>query len=237
MNKNEYLSRLEKATKENKIEVRCFECGKVIEEIYQSPRKRCYCNECKEKVENQYKADVENHVFYKTKIMHEHAIRLIENTCRYDINKIKESIDFVREMELASPESFLSSYEIITAIVLIEESYLFKINHKVGKYKVDFFMPEEKVCLEVDGGYHEHSLAKDGKRDIELRDMLGKEWEVIRIPTRWIEKNPAKIPEYIEGVYKKIKEARKKNNGLLPKNFSKTTKAYYEELGLCEEKQ
>lgn len=114
---------------------------------------------------------------------------------------------------------------------------MFKINHKVGKYKVDFFMPEEKVCLEVDGGYHEHSLAKDGKRDIELRDMLGKEWEVIRIPTRWIEKNPAKIPEYIEGVYKKIKEARKKNNGFLPKNFSKTTKAYYEELGLCEEKQ
>lgn len=217
--------------------VPCFNCGKDVEYEFAKPRERVYCDECKEIVNKRYEEDVKEYVYYKMKVMHEHAIRIIEKSNSFNVNEIKDSIDFVREMELHSPESFMSTYEIVVAIVLIEEGFLFKTNHKVGKYRVDFFLPEEKICLEVDGGFHEHSLAKDGRRDIEIRNLLGAEWETIRIPTKSIEKNPSKIPQIMEITYERIKEARRKNNGLLPTNFSKTTKAYYREIGLEWEKE
>lgn len=236
MIKEEYKIMLETSEEKLTSIVPCFNCGKNIQHEFYKPRKRVYCDECKDIVLKQYDEDVKTHVFYKLKVMHEHAIRIIENSCRFDINKLKESIEFVREMELHSPESFLSSYEIVVAIILIEENFLFKINHSVGKYKIDFFLPEEKICLEVDGGFHEYSLAKDGKRDIEIRHLLGSEWETIRISTKYIERNPSKIIEFMQMSYDKIKEARSKNNGMLPSNFSKVTKAYYREIGLESER-
>ena len=45
-----------------------------------------------------------------------------------------------------------------------------------------------------------HREVYDSERDIDIRNTLGKEWEIVRIPTKYIEKDPTVIPEAIERI-------------------------------------
>ena len=165
--------------------------------------------------------------------MHETALRKIEKSFdAYDFREFEEAIKAVEEMEKIRPDAFLSSEEIITAIVLYMQGYDFKINYKILKYKVDFFLPDEKIILEVDSGLHDigNCRAKDGRRDIELRTELGGEWEVVRINTNLVSRHPLKIGEAAEELANKQRELRKTHGGHLPDNYSKSVKAYYEQV-------
>jgi very-short-patch-repair endonuclease len=48
-----------------------------------------------------------------------------------------------------------------------------------SRYIVDFFAPEVRLVVEVDGGYHSRRTHADGRRDRDLR-LLG--YSVVRIP-------------------------------------------------------
>ena len=93
-------------------------------------------------------------------------------------------------------------------------------------------MPDDNICLEIDGGFHDMPSVRkrDGKRDVEIRHELGAEWETVRIPTNYVEKYPEKIVDSIFEIADKQRELRKKHNGMLPENYSKSTKAYYGSL-------
>jgi very-short-patch-repair endonuclease len=130
------------------------------------------------------------------------------------------------------PDAFKSSEEIVTAISLYEQGYFFKINYKILKYTVDFYLPDEKIILEIDGVHHDigNCRAKDGRRDVDLRNELGYEWEIVRIPTNYVNRYPTKIGEAAEQLAWKQRELRSKNHGMLPHNYSKSVKAYYEDV-------
>lgn len=211
---------------------KCVSCGKEIEFTKIEPMERVYCEKCKKEHIEKHKQIVREYTRLKLEVMHENAMREMEKSYNCYMNEMIESAEFVRKMEIESPESFFSVFEIITAIVLIDNGIDFKINHKILNYKVDFFIPDKCVCLEVDGDFHKYSLAKDGKRDVEIRNELGEKWETIRIPTKLISENPNKIIETIDRVYKEIKKIRKMNNGIIPSGFSRTAKAYYKECGI-----
>lgn len=51
---------------------------------------------------------------------------------------------------------------------------------RVGKYRLDFAWPQQRICIEVDGLYHntERAILHDAKRDKWLREHL---WIVIRV--------------------------------------------------------
>lgn len=212
----------------------CIKCGKKVEFLHVEPMERVFCNECKKIHIENHKKTVEEYTRLKLKVMHENALREMERSCKCYLNDMTDSIEFVRKMEIESPNSFCSIPEIITAIILIDNGIDFKINYKVLNYKVDFFIPSKYVCLEVDGDLHNFRLAKDGKRDIEIRNELGLQWETIRIPTKFVSENPNQIVDAIEVMYKEIKKIRKMNNGVIPSSFSKTAKAYYKEIGIEE---
>lgn len=217
-----------------KEKFKCITCGKEVEFMHIEPTERVFCEKCKnEHIEN-HKELVSNYAKIKLQVMHENALREMEKSCKCYMNDMLDSIDFVRQMEIESPESFFSIPEIITAIILIDNNIKFKINHKILKYKIDFFIPDMYICLEVDGGFHDFSLAKDGKRDIEIRKELGEKWETIRIPTKFVMENPNKIVDSMKLMYKEIKKVRKINNGIIPSSFSRTARAYYKETGLEE---
>lgn len=209
----------------------CVKCGEKILFKKIEPMERVFCEKCKKEHRENHKKIVEEYTKLKLEIMHENALREMEKSYNCYLNDMIDSIEIVREMEIESPESFCSISEIITAIILVDNGIDFKINHKILNYKIDFYIPDMKICLEVDGDFHNFRLAKDGKRDIEIRNELGKEWETIRIPTKYILENPNKIIDTMEQMYKEIKKVRKQNNGIIPSNFSRTTKAYYKELG------
>lgn len=211
---------------------KCDMCGEDFKSTL-SVMQRQFCPSCMEKHLNEHERLVKEYAALKIKIMHETAIRKLEKShggfCMRDLY---DSIKAVEEMESISPDSFLSADEIITAILLYDQGFFFKINHKILAYKVDFFLPDEKIVLEVDGYAHDLKghRTKDGKRDVDIRKELGYEWEIVRIPTKYIEKEPMKVCDAMLEIANKQRELRKKYNGMLPENYSKSTKAYYSKL-------
>jgi very-short-patch-repair endonuclease len=165
--------------------------------------------------------------------MFERAIRLLENT-GINMTDIKREAQAVQKHSVDSPESYKSSQEMVTAIIMLKAGYDFELNYKIGKYIVDMYLPDLKLIVEVDGERHDNRHLQDSKRDIELRRMLGDEWEVIRIPTQYIEQNPGRIPDAVLALAKQKRDIRKKNGGFLPQNYSKREAARYEKAMLYE---
>lgn len=58
--------------------------------------------------------------------------------------------------------------------------FLFRRQHPIGLYALDFYCPEARVCIEVDGEQHEASRQRDLARDATL---LAQGILTIRIPS------------------------------------------------------
>ncbi|KRN03210.1 hypothetical protein FD00_GL000552 [Liquorilactobacillus mali KCTC 3596 = DSM 20444] len=116
----------------------------------------------------------------------------------------------------------------MAAIELVHERIKSKTQFKIGRRRVDFLIPSLHVALEIDGKLHEFKVVKDSNREIEIMKNLNKQmggsWEVIRIPTKYIETNIKQLGKAIAALYNSRQSERKKNNGFLPTNWSKTNK-------------
>ena len=192
--------------------IKCWECGKpatdtrvtindgfcfIHKEI--SPYYRCYCDECKKKVDEQEKHDRELYIKLKKREMFKKACDILEkqNTKMYEY---KPAIDVVKEFIEERPDKFDSSYEVLAAIVLVHNRIYSKMQQKIGPYQVDFLLPELFVVLEIDGERHRYKKAHDTKRDIFLQKALGDGWDIIRIPTDLMDKDAKKLAEAIHKV-------------------------------------
>ena len=207
-------------------EVFCWNCGKQIKPIWDEQYKGRFCYECQEEHAGQYKAILTEYLAYKTRVMIERAFRFMEKAgC--NMTEYKRYANAVKRHAEDNPEQYKSAHEIITAIVLLKCDYSFEMNYKIGRYIVDAYIPEKKVCLEIDGEYHNGQELKDSNRDTALRQMLGEAWEVVRIPTKHIEENPDRLPDAIDAIYAMKKKLRKQNGGFLPNSYSKREQAKY----------
>lgn len=208
---------------------KCICCGKEFKAT-QSHTYRQRCNDCIEKADKKMLELGHQMALIKMQMMHENALRKIEiSKDSFRFSDITDAVSAIEEMEKMSPRSFKSSSEIVVAIGLYHEGFFFKVNHSVSRYSVDFYMPDEKICLEIDGDIHDigNTRFKDGKRDVELRIELGGEWEVVRMSTDYSDKHPFCIGEKAISIADRQRELRKKNQGHLPRGYSKTVDAYY----------
>ena len=135
------------------------------------------------------------------------AVKLLEAQDT-DMYEYQEAIDVVSDFIEDNADKFDSSYEVLTAIVLVQNRIYSKMQYKVGKYQVDFLLPDMFVVLEIDGERHKHKKDYDSVRDKEIKKMLGPHWEIIRIPTDRLDKDAKKIPEAID----KVLEYRETNH-------------------------
>ena len=73
----------------------------------------------------------------------------------------------------------------------------FRRQHSIGNYIVDFYCPEKKLIIEVDGEIHlsKEAIEKDKHRDENLRDMG---FKIIRIENKEIEFDIAAVLEKIK---------------------------------------
>ena len=219
----------------SKIE-KCWVCGADVVPSYgvtdvMSGR---FCHDHWLEHQKAYKKIVADYIKLKTEVMFERAMRKLDSAgvCMTDIMREAKA---VQKHSADCPEAYKSSDEMITAVIMLHAGYDFELNYKIGKYIVDMYIPELNVILEVDGDRHEHRQLQDSKRDVELRRMLGEEWEIIRIPTQHIEQNPAKIPEAVVALAKHKRELRKKNGGFLPQSYSKREAARYRKAMFYDE--
>lgn len=206
----------------------CWYCNNEVP-LRQEPQKRVVCDKCFGVVDEEKNEVIKEYNRLKKVVMFENAINLLEKAKLY-MHEYKKSAGKVYASLISSKFDYKSSHEVATAIILHDYNYEFKVNHSILNYKVDFYIPELKVCLEIDGRLHKHSKLYDNSRDIEIRNELGKQWEVIRIPTALIEKKPTFLIDTIEMLYNKKKELRCKNNGILPEHYSQREKTHYNNI-------
>lgn len=161
---------------------------------------RCYCEKCKADVDEKEKAERELYIKLKKREMFLKACDILEkqHTLMYEY---KEAIEVVRKHLENNPDKFDSSYEVLAAIILVQNRIYSKMQYKVGKYQVDFLLPELLVVLEIDGDRHIHRKEYDRKRDIQIRQTLGDGWDIIRIKTDYLDMNAKKLPD---AIYKTI---------------------------------
>ena len=161
---------------------------------------RCYCEKCRIETEETEKKERELYIKLKKKEMFHRACDILEkqHTLMYEY---QEAIEVVRNHLENNPDKFDSSYEVLTAIILVQNRIYSKMQQKVGRYQVDFLLPELLVVLEIDGDRHVHRKEYDNKRDIQIKQMLGDEWDIIRIKTDYLDMNAKKLPD---AIYKTI---------------------------------
>jgi very-short-patch-repair endonuclease len=203
----------------------CWMCSKELE-LVPEPVERVFCPECAEKHKAEHDALIAEYALLKMRVMHENALRYMEKAGVY-MHEYKDAAERALASGLEQTKRFYSAHEIIVAIVLDEFGYEYEANYPIGKYRADFFIPELKACLEVDGEEHKHKRIKDNERDIEIRQTLGSDWEIVRIPTEYISQNPVLIPDAIEALANEKRKLRRLNNGIIPESFSRREKKHY----------
>lgn len=194
------------------MKIKCWECGKPATKANQcichdgfydygavSVYSRCYCDSCFEKVANEEKEEKELYIKLKKREMFRKAVQALEKQ-NTDMYEFKEAIEVVKDFIEKKPDKFDSSYEVLAAIVLVQNRIYSKMQYKIGPYQVDFLLPELYVVLEIDGERHKQKKVHDTKRDIYLQNALGEGWDIIRIPTAHLDKDAKKLPEAIKKV-------------------------------------
>ena len=167
--------------------------------------KRCYCEKCFDEFNDEHDADRKEYIRLKKKLMFERAVRILERQ-DVDIYEYKDAIETVQEFNRENLNRFDSAHEIVATIILIYNEVRTKTQFQVANYRVDFYLPELKVCLEVDGDRHKYKKQLDNERDLKIRNALGLDHEIIRIETDLIEQNAELLVEAI----KSIRDERKK---------------------------
>lgn len=208
---------------------KCWRCGCNLKSRYE-PRVRVFCEECNKAHVTEHKEMVRQYTELKIRVMYENALKFMEKSKKCYMHEYYESAQRILDRALKTPESFMSAHEMIVAIVLDNYGFEYESNYKILNYRVDFYIPEFMACLEVDGNLHQHKLEYDSRRDIELRNALGSEWEIVRIRTKYIEENPERIIDAIEAMANEKRRLRKKNGGIMPYGFSKRENALYEKI-------
>lgn len=174
---------------------------------FDAENQRCYCDKCFKMVTEQMKADEKEYIRLKKKLMFERAVRILESQ-KLNIYDYQEAIQAVEEFAIEKPDKFDSSYEMIAAIMLIDNEIECELQHKVGKYQCDFYIPSLKLILEIDGDRHKNRKAYDSARDMEIKKELGTGWEIVRIQTEYLDQKADMLVEAIRSVLRK----RKYNN-------------------------
>ena len=144
---------------------------------------RTYCEECEASIREKNKNMLKEYLHLKNELMIDRAIRIFEKQL-VDIYDYKEAIDAVSEFAREKPLHFGSADEILAAIILIHNEIKIKTQYKIGKYYVDFLIPDWKCVLEIDGIHHKMKKKADLNRDIDIMNELGPGWDIVRINTK-----------------------------------------------------
>lgn len=214
---------------------RCWHCGGVDSSdhyIEDEAQMRYFHTECRSEYESERDNQLEEYIQLKIKVMHERALRMLEKQGA-ELNHYFDKSEAVLTKALETPSAFASSAEMIAGMELLRKEIRFKPEYTIGRRRVDFYIPELKVVLEIDGHFHKGKELQDSKRDVEVLSVLNKDdsgWEVVRIPTSRIEENSKKLVNAIIAIANYRRKERSMNNGFLKQGTSKHQDVHYENV-------
>lgn len=94
------------------------------------------------------------------------------------INKLKKIILSKENIE----RKYDSKDEVVFALSLAYDGIEFEIQKEICGHKVDFYIPSLNVIVEIDGEIYHKNNERDLKIDEEIKDYLGSDFEILRVP-------------------------------------------------------
>lgn len=171
------IVKLGKYAEYTKYYVACSKCeSKILTSKYDRNRKY-KCDICQAKDRNAYKEIRSNAMFKraKSKIMN-----ILIFNC--DLKKIySKAFDELID-DISNGVRFDSAEEMMVAIELKRSNIPYELHKKVCGYELDFYLPDEKINIEIDGIlYHAHRTEEDLERDNELKEYSDNDFVTVRI--------------------------------------------------------
>lgn len=116
---------------------------------------------------------------------------------------------------------FQSINEMMAALELVRQGVKARHQVQLGRWKVDFVLPELKVVLEIDGGFHtKKTKPREDMRDACIIAALGGQWEIVRIREHLLRQKLKQLVPAITTIVDERRKLRAKNNGQLPEGYS-----------------
>jgi very-short-patch-repair endonuclease len=176
------------------IEIPCSKCGAIIKRSIYDPGKLYFCECCKKNITAKKKAVFED-AYEKIRTPKEQqfdkAVEELRNTVR-GFAKYEKAIALCE----ARAEQFGSIPECMVAIELVRLGYKTIPQQKVGRYRVDFFLPEIRTVIEVDGAKYHTDKTKELERDFYIERKLNA--AIIHIPAESIRKKIWKLSSILD---------------------------------------
>lgn len=182
-------------------EIYCELCGGTVDKQFHYREGRTYvCSRCRNKIKKKETilkraAAVENVVDNKKEKQFEKAtVGVLKQTKKPD--KYENAVRIAGKYY----EEYGSVPETMVAIELARLGYAFIPQKKIRRYRVDFFIPDRKMIVEVDGETFHTDSKKREVRDDNIRDTVGWDWKIIHIPAERISKQITKLQKVINAL-------------------------------------
>jgi very-short-patch-repair endonuclease len=162
----------------------CPRCGTITKKRRYIRENSRLCDYCKKEVkrhEYEYQKSIAEDVETKEDRRFRKAVEEIKETVK-DFDSYSESIELARKRS----GKYGSIPEVMVAIELLKEGYRIIPQQKIGRYQVDFCLPDEKFVIEVDGAKFHRGISQE--REATIQFSLGLEWRIIHIPAEKIRK-------------------------------------------------
>lgn len=175
--------------------VECHKCGKEMKVIRYSSGTRYTCDDCKNKIkqiEDEYRA-------LKKQRQFDSAVNILHKQIKYNKGNQKQYKDAIMavEQKINAGCKFDSKEEILVAIMLEKSKIKYSEQVKIGKYRIDFVIPNMKIILEVDGRCYHGGTQSDEEKDFLMQSLFGKEWKIVRISDDVINRNILYLDEFL----------------------------------------
>lgn len=173
----------------------CCKCGKIIRRKQYTSEKDYLCDYCTLNLKEKKKAKAQSELD-KVRSRKEQAFDKAVERIRKQVRNFDVYSKAIKIAETRA-ERYGSIPEAMVAIELLKLGYNIIPQQKVGRYKVDFAIPEQKLVIEVDGKLY-HQGEGEGKREATIQISLGFAWQIIHVPAELIEKDVRKLEKVIE---------------------------------------
>lgn len=177
------------------FEVPCDKCGDIIIMHRYNPEVEHLCPYCKKNLEEKKKAvihDAYAQIRSPKEQQFDKAVEKIRGQV-YDFDKYERAIELCERRA----ESFGSIPEAMVAIELVKLGYKVIPQQKIGRYKVDFYLPDENIVIEVDGSLYHVNKTKEAERDFAIERMIKGDVLIIHLPAELVQKKIWKLKDAI----------------------------------------
>lgn len=177
----------------------CAKCGRIVKRKIYNGDKAYYCDICKNDLVKKEKA-LEHELLDEILSKGEQRFFRAKEKLLKQVGKPEAYANAIRIAETRA-NYYGSIPEAMVAIELIRLGYAIIPQQGIGRYKVDFAIPNEKLIVEVDGGLYHSDINPD--RDNYIKLCLGLDWEIVHIPAEWVSKDLRRLNKVLKEVEKK----------------------------------